>query len=94
MGRTTVVESFEWDEVKAERNLVDHGVSFSEALTIFEDPHQLELEDVGHEDRLNAIGFSTRGRILFVVTFEVGDRTRIISARRATSSERRRYQTR
>lgn len=64
VGRTTVVESFEWAEAKAESNLVDHGVSFFEALTIFEDPHLLELDDVGHEGRLNAIFLDTRAGAL------------------------------
>lgn len=91
MGRTVIVGDFEWDAEKAESNVSKHGVSFEEALTVFEDPHLLELADaVG--DRLNAVGFSRRGRVLFVVTFEVGERTRIISARGATSGERRHYQ--
>lgn len=93
VGRTVVAGAFEWDSEKAESNVAKHGVSFEEAVTVFEDPHLLELEDVGAVGgRLNAIGFSRRGRILFVVTFEIGERTRIISARGATGGERRHYQ--
>ena len=35
---------FEWDSRKAMQNLVKHGVSFEEALTVFADPLALRRE--------------------------------------------------
>jgi len=39
---------FEWDENKAQSNFVKHGVTFSEAVTIFADPYLLFTEDSKH----------------------------------------------
>ena len=87
--------TFEWDAVKAQENLRKHGVSFEEASTVFGDPLSLTIEDPLHseeEDRFVTIGESIRRRILVVVHTERGDTIRIISARRATSRERRVYE--
>ena len=56
---------------KAAANLRKHGVSFDEAVTVFADPLRSTLDDNTHsfdEQRFIAVGQSTRGRILFVVT--------------------------
>ena len=46
-----------------------------------------------HPERAVLIGMSGRARILFTVFLERGDsETRLISARRATRAERRRYE--
>lgn len=83
---------FEWDEDKAAANWKKHGVDFRDAVRVFSDPFRKEMYDAAHstdEDRFNTIG---RVRdILFVVHTECGERTRIISARRATPRERRWY---
>jgi len=55
---------FEWDENKAATNLMKHGVSFEEAVTVFGDPLSDTVPDpdplVGrtpfHYHRLNKIG--------------------------------------
>jgi uncharacterized DUF497 family protein len=91
MGSTVVVGNFEWDSRKAEENLHKHGVSFEEALTAFEDPHSIVIEDDLDPDRFVVLGFSVRCRLLFVVYVERTVRTRIISARKATIHEQRRY---
>jgi uncharacterized DUF497 family protein len=86
---------FEWDEEKAESNIEKHGVSFEEASTVFGDPLSLTIYDEIHsitEDRYIDIGQSTQQRILVVVYTERDDRIRIISARVATSRERRQYE--
>ena len=70
-----------------------HGISFEEAVTVFDDPI-FKLQDASRNDegRDAAIGFSTRGRLLTVVHIEVdGDNIRLISARRATVSEESLY---
>ena len=87
---------FEWDPGKAARNLAKHGVSFDEASTVFGDPLAGTIPDPQRsagEERLATIGHSDRGALIVVVHVERGSRTRIISARRATRRERRRYES-
>jgi uncharacterized DUF497 family protein len=69
-----------------------HGVSFEEAVTCFADPLALLIEDA-HAGRLVLIGASERMRVVFTVFAELEENiVRIISARRATRPERRRYE--
>jgi uncharacterized protein len=83
-----------WHPKKAASNLRDHGVSFEEAATVFDDELVRFKGDTHHgENRLVAIGVSARNRALFVVSIELdGDVMHIISARRATKHERRKYE--
>jgi uncharacterized DUF497 family protein len=86
---------FEWDETKARRNLREHGVSFEEAASVFGDPLALEIRDPQHsqlEERYIAMGYSLLGRLLVVVHSEEAETLRIISARRATRTEREAYE--
>lgn len=86
---------FEWDELKAEQNIENHGVSFEEASTVFGDPLSSTIFDEVHstyEDRYIDIGRSAQDRLLVVVYTERGDRIRIISARLATAQERKQYE--
>ena len=83
---------FLWDEGKSRENRKKHGVSFEEAVTIFQN-FPLEIffdpEHSKKEDRYVAVGFSSKGRILLVVHCEnkSGTVIRIISARKATKKE-------
>ena len=75
---------FEWDDQKASTNLVKHGVSFDEAVSVFGDRMALTFADSDHsefEDRSRTYGISGRGRLLVVVHTERRDSVRIISAR-------------
>lgn len=84
---------FAWDSRKAASNRAKHGVSFADAATTFADPLALLLEDEAHADRGILIGQSDSARLLFTVYVEIHeDVIRIISARRTTSRERRRYE--
>jgi uncharacterized DUF497 family protein len=86
---------FEWDPGKARLNHKKHGVSFEEALTVFYDPLSATFEDTDHsvsEQRLITVGFSSRGRLLFVSHTERGNALRIISARPATAHERKKHE--
>jgi uncharacterized DUF497 family protein len=84
---------FEWDELKARRNLDKHGVPFTEAAEVFLDPFQQWLDASRNDEQRDAIvGFSRAKRFLVVVYIERGVRTRIISARPATRQERRYYE--
>lgn len=87
---------FEWDTEKAESNLQKHEVSFEEAATAFFDPLSLTILDPLHsneENRFVTIGLSNQQRHLVVVHSEGDDRIRIISARLAIASERKRYES-
>lgn len=84
---------FAWNARTAASNLKKHGVSFSEATTAFDDELAAYYPDILHEDRFILIGYSRRQRLLYVVHAEVqNDVIRIISARKATSHEKARYE--
>lgn len=89
--------TFEWDENKAEENLRKHKISFDEAKTVFADPISITIPDPKHsidEERYIDIGSSTHGRVLVVVYTERGANIRLISCRKATPFERRKYEER
>jgi uncharacterized DUF497 family protein len=86
---------FEWDPVKAEYNVSKHGVDFTEAATVFNDPLSITYTDPDHsldEDRYIIIGLSITNRLLIVAHTDRGEITRIISAREVTSRERKLYE--
>lgn len=93
---------FSWDPQKAEVNRRKHGVSFEDAATVLGDPLALTVYDETHseaEERWVTVGEAAGGTLLVVShTFEELSpqeaAVRIISARLATSSERRTYETR
>jgi uncharacterized DUF497 family protein len=87
---------FDWDPRKASTNRAKHGISFEEALTVFADEAALLIADPDHsedEERFVLLGMSALLRVLVVVHCdrEAAGVIRIISARRATRSERRLY---
>lgn len=88
---------FEWDEVKSRRNLAKHRISFEIARLVFDDPRARSIQDrvVDGEERWQTLGI-VRGLIVVVAhTYheEAGELVvRIISARKATSTERRTYE--
>lgn len=86
---------FEWDPKKAEINSTKHLVAFTEAATIFGDPLSETFPDSDHsigEFRFVTIGESIEGRLLVVGHTDRGDMLRIITARQATSKERKYYE--
>lgn len=89
---------FEWDEAKAASNLEKHGISFEEARSVFFDELAIQFFDNAHsqldEDRFLLLGTSIEEQLLLVCHCEreKGDIVRIISARKATKTERTYYQ--
>ncbi len=87
---------FEWDESKALRNEKKHGISFTEAITVFGDPMELTIADPDHstgEFRFLSIGQSNLGNLLMVsYTEREKNYIRIISARRASKHEQKHYE--
>lgn len=89
-------ESTEWNNEKADRNVKKHdGLTFEEASEVFEDPFALEKFDALHstseESRYIVIGRIKRQIVTLVVYTPRGENRRIISARYATSIERKAY---
>jgi uncharacterized DUF497 family protein len=86
---------FDWDEGKAKTNARKHGVSFDEATSVFRDPLAGTIPDPDHstwEERWVTIGMSSSGRLLVVCHTEEGEVFRMISAREASTDERKRYE--
>ena len=88
---------FEWDENKNRSNKAKHGISFEYACEIWLDPNYVIIEDRTStlEERWFAIGLVDAQFVLLAVHTYRGpdeDIVRIISARKATPHERRRYQ--
>jgi uncharacterized protein len=89
-----VATDFAWDPRKAAANVAKHGVTFEVARLVFADPFAVidsdDREDYG-EERQTIIGM-VGNRLLFVVfTEEVDGTIRLVSARKPTSREKRRY---
>jgi uncharacterized DUF497 family protein len=86
---------FQWDSTKAATNLRKHNVDFHEAATVLKDVLSMTYPDIDHsnyERRYVTIGISDRKRILVVAHADERGSIRIISARKATSHERRFYE--
>ena len=87
--------TFEWDEGKAKENIRKHKINFEEATTVFLDSLSTTMLNPDHsakEQRYIDIGISDKNRVLVVGYTERGERIRIINCRKATPSERRRYE--
>ena len=90
---------FEWDERKNLANQRKHGVSFEEAAQVFLDPWVVSVQDriEDGEERWQSLGLVDDVLLLLVAhTIQEESATqeviRIISARCATPTERRRYE--
>ena len=88
--------TFEWDENKNHINQCKHGISFEEAQTVFEDTYAILFDDRDHsdeEERFLIIGMSNKKGVCIVSYCYRGadEKIRIISARKATRTERSVY---
>jgi len=87
---------FEWDERKSTANVKKHGVTFEEARTVFFDERAKLIDDPEHsdnEERFVLMGISSSLRVMVVCHCyrDAGNVIRIISARKATTSESKFY---
>ncbi len=87
---------FEWNSIKAKSNLLKHGISFTEAQTVFMDEQALQFFDTEYsseEDRFIMLGRSAHTRVLVVCRCErdKGNVIRVISACKATKKEHNFY---
>jgi uncharacterized DUF497 family protein len=84
---------YTWDENKAAQNLRLHGITFEDAIKIFDGPtlEQLDERFDYPEDRWYAIGL-VDGRPVTVIFTDVDDQTRrIISAWKAEKHEQKAF---
>jgi uncharacterized DUF497 family protein len=88
---------FEWEETKARSNARKHGVRFEDAMLVFADPYALAEQDRMEDGELRwqTLGLAG-GIVLLLVAHTVRNERedeiiRIISARKATKRERKRY---
>lgn len=85
---------FEWDPNKDRLNQRKYGVAFADTFAVFEDTTALTREDDEHgEERYVTMGIDCFGRVLVVVYTWRDENIRIISARPATGSEVRQYES-
>jgi uncharacterized protein len=83
----------EFDPAKARSNVRKHGVSFAHAEQALRDEMAVTVEDpdaIG-EQRFITLGMDALGRVLVVVHTQRGERTRMISARKASRGESEQY---
>lgn len=94
---------FIWDENKNLSNQRKHGIDFEDAVSVFTDPlHVMRLDRIeSGEHRWQTVG-SAYGVTLLLVAHTITEEgpegppievIRLISARKANKSERRRYET-
>lgn len=89
---------FVWDDEKNRQNLAKHGVSFELAALVFEDSLAVSVPDpFEDEDRWQTIGLVKGVLALLVVHTQQQEeddeeKIRIISARKATRRERKKYE--
>jgi len=84
-----------WDPKKAEANRKEHGVSFADAISVFEDDFALTREDpdAEGEQRFVTLGMDATGTLLVVVyTYRESDLIRLISAWKANKAQRTHYE--
>jgi uncharacterized protein len=85
--------AYQWDRDKAASNLNKHGIDFADAVSVFSDDLATTVNDERfEEERFITIGIDAFGRVLVVVYTWRGNEIRLISARKATRSERNQYE--
>jgi len=85
-----------WVTLSKRRWVTSHERRSAEAITVFGDPLEVTIPDPDHsleEFRFVSLGHSEAGRILVLAYTEREGRVRLISARGATPTERRRYES-
>jgi len=87
---------FTWDPKKAKANQKKHGITFDEARSVFHDEYAIEFYDDEHsawEERFLLLGLSSGLRLLLVCHCyrEADDIIRVVSARKATTTESAHY---
>lgn len=84
---------YQWDRNKAVANLNKHGIDFADAVAVFSDELAITIfEDRFAEERFITIGIDIFDRVLVVIYTLRDNEIRLISARKATRTERKQYE--
>ena len=84
---------YQWDAHKERINRQKHGIAFADAVFVLEDERAITIFDSHpEEDRYVTIGMDALGRVLVIVYTWRGEAIRVISARKATATERKEYE--
>ncbi len=81
-----------WDESKRRSNIKNHKFDFVGCDAVFDGPvvAEIDLREAYGEERINLIGWLS-GEVVHMTYCERGETMHIISLRRATRHESRRY---
>ena len=83
---------YEWDPEKAESNFQKHGVRFAHCVGVFSDPYAITVRDPdSDEEQYVTIGIDALFHITVVVYTWRDHKIRIISARKTTRNEKKKY---
>ena len=90
----TIIMEITWDSVKAKSNRLKHRIYFSEVEPMFYYPHAISLEDPDSEAEARhiVIGCDALGRVVVVIYTYRDSMIRLISARKASKTERNMYE--
>ena len=85
---------FDWDERKNQANLAKHGLDFADVCRVFDHPILVNLDDGMEygEERWIGIGLLDMRVVVIVFTEPKQNMIRVISFRKATTGERKRYE--
>ena len=86
-----MIQNFDLDDTKNQENIRRHGISFAEAKRIFDGPIVTAVDERFNYDETREISIGSLAGVvvLSVVRTDRTGVTRIISARRATKTERK-----
>ncbi|MBY3181546.1 BrnT family toxin [Rhizobium sp. 25PS6] len=88
---------FQWNDEKNRTNKAKHGVSFETACLIWNDPQYLLIPDAVYDGEQRWLAIGVVGLVIVLVAVHIilaedEETVRVISARKAISHERRRYE--
>ncbi len=85
---------FEWDENKNRTNIAKHGIDFRDAVRVFDSTYQTEEDDGPWQGEIRdrTLGLLDGIIVLVIIHTDRNGKTRLISARRATPHERRKFE--
>ena len=87
--------TFEWDSGNKDKSWLKHKVSVQECEYIFNGQDSITFRDIEHsfkESRYIILGKNSEQRLLFIAFTIRRDKIRVISARVASSRERKLYE--
>lgn len=85
-------DEFEWDDAKAASNFRKHDVSLETAREAFDDSGWVEVDDFDPDDQRYMRLCQREVRVYAIISTERDERIRLISAKRASRNEQRRYE--